>query len=139
MPLSRVWERMKCDDACAVLSADDLQQGLNVWKFSSFALPSRMCCGAWGARSWTRARLILGSNHTDNHMRDRRCSRRLHCELLSHNSCQRRNATEISASGFRRGIKSLMEGAVQQRKGEALSLFCRDLGLHLDSRGALSS
>lgn len=64
------------------------------------------------------------------------------CELLPHNSCQGgvgRNATEISASGFRRGIESLVEGEVQQRKGEALSLFSKDLGLHLDSRGALSS
>lgn len=28
---------------------------------------------------------------------------------------------------------------MQQREAEALSLFSRDLGLHLDSRGALSS
>lgn len=35
-----------------------------------------MCCGAWGAKSWVRARLTLGSNHTDNHTSNGRCSRR---------------------------------------------------------------
>lgn len=74
-------------------------------------------------------------------MRNRRCSRREVSYYLT-------NPVREEWGGMQQKflqvvleeeLKTWWRERVQLRKGEALSLFSRDLGLHLDSRGALSS
>lgn len=130
---------MKLDDTCAVLSTDDLQQGLNVCKLSSFAPPSRMTSplsdvfvrpGGLGGGSEPG---FAGSNHT----RGRRYNGRdvSYCLIIpvwqGWGGMQQKYLQVVSEEE----LKVWEEGEVQQREGEAWSLPSRGSGLHPDLEG----